>query len=129
MEHRWGQRVPLRLDVSLKVEPAGSFHGHTRDVSLSGAFVDMPLHQLPLWTRVRVELEGVCRADGTARKFSAFVARRTPEGIDIEWRAFAPPAIRRLLTAKLTERRNAHAPRELFPHSEKTHRPVRFRAD
>jgi hypothetical protein len=130
MEHRWGQRVPLRLDVSLKVEPAGLLHGRTRDVSLSGAFVSMPLpQQLALWTRVRVQLEGVRRADGRPRKFSAFVARRAPDGIALEWRAFAPPAIRRLIAAKSIERRGSHAPRELLAHSDQMHWPARFRPE
>lgn len=63
------------------------------DVSLSGAFVHTVFHP-PLFSHVYVELDRVSAMRGGRQRISAYVVRRTADGIGLEWFEFAPEAIR-----------------------------------
>lgn len=52
-EHRWSERKPIRLNVSIYYEPLGTISCQTRDISLEGMFVETPDVELP----VEAELE------------------------------------------------------------------------
>ena len=87
MEHRWGERMPVRVSVRVhcaKWDAAGQL----RDASLSGAFVHTRL-QIPAWTHVELELSGA--------RIAAFVVRAATDGLGREWCEFAPRPVRELL--------------------------------
>lgn len=98
MEHRWGQRVAVHMAVRLEAhEPAANW---LRDVSSSGAFVETMRH-CPMYSLLHLELT-VC---GRAQTVWAYVVRVCEDGIGIEWCNFAPPGIRRLLSAPADDAR------------------------
>jgi len=102
MEHRWGQRLELQHEVRLQVETHGTISGRTRNLSLSGVFIAMPIPPLPLWTRVAVYLHAE-RPRRPRRHVPqpifAYVVRRTEDGVGLEWCQFAPRSVRKLLNS------------------------------
>jgi hypothetical protein len=87
MEHRWGERFPVRAAVRLHCAKWDAA-GYLKDASLSGAFVHTRLLVAP-WTQVEIALLGV--------RIEAYVVRVTADGLGVEWAEFAPSAIRKLL--------------------------------
>jgi PilZ domain len=88
MEHRWGERFPVRAAVRLHCAKWDAA-GYLKDASLSGAFVHTRLLVAP-WTQVELELLGI--------RIVAYVVRVAPDGLGIEWTEFAPRVIRELLS-------------------------------
>jgi hypothetical protein len=96
MEHRWGHRVPVDINVQLACRPDAIGAGRLIEVSASGGFVRTKLHP-PVLTHVELTMY-----DGTQRlEVAAYVARRCHTGIGIEWCEFAPAAICAILSAPL----------------------------
>ena len=81
MEHRWGNRVPVRLDVRLVCRPLAIGTGNVRDVSVSGAFIETDL-ELPILAHVRVQASDF--------DIAAHVVRVDSNGVGVEWCALAP---------------------------------------
>ena len=79
MEHRWGTRVSLDTDASMRrlygLETAARF----RDVSLSGAFVETT-DRLPRFSRIAVRVLAT-----PSYWVEAWVVRSEADGIGIEW--------------------------------------------
>jgi hypothetical protein len=83
VEHRWGHRVPVGLEVRLVCRPLAIGTGRVRDVSVSGAFIETAL-EVPLLAHVRVQASNF--------EAAAHVVRADPDGIGIgiEWCVLAP---------------------------------------
>jgi hypothetical protein len=77
MEHRWGERISLRLPVRLLTTADASEPGVLRNLSTSGAFIETAGRFPVLWA-LEVELPGRPRV-------AAFVVRRNTRGIGVEW--------------------------------------------
>lgn len=93
MEHRWGERITLRLPVRLAAASETIDRGILRNVSASGAFIETRL-RLPILSLLQVELP-------LDTPVPAFVVRRTKTGIGVEWSEYSPEALERLLTVAL----------------------------
>lgn len=92
MEHRWGQRIPLEVPVSLWVEGRLSGRGLLRNASISGAFIETPL-ELPIFSPVTVTFSKAAAHVGA----EGAVVRTDTGGLAIEWRDMACPEIVALL--------------------------------
>lgn len=96
MEHRWGKRILLEIPVRLDVRPDAV--NWTRNVSVSGAFIDTaPL--VPVLGLLQV---GIMCGDGSRTEFQrvpAYVVRVSDGGLGVEWCTFAPEPIRALLAS------------------------------
>lgn len=98
MEHRWGQRVPIGIEVRLACRPYAIGAGWMRDASMSGAFLRTELAPPPL-ARVRIEIN-VERPDGRrgTRQLLAHVVRHDATGIGVEWCSLDPVGMAELLS-------------------------------
>ena len=101
MEHRWGQRIQLRLRVTTltgrKVVTA-----HTRNISLSGAWLETASTEVwPAACFLRLELPTI---GSFTRTVLSYVVRRTDEGVGVEWAGFAPRLIRQLVLPHIDAR-------------------------
>ena len=96
MEHRWGERVEVRLTVELSSGSSPRITGSMVNVSSSGAFVRTQGRGPP---RGPVEVTFVAPGSGRARlvQLPAYVVRETAVGVGIEWSQFAPRMVRDLL--------------------------------
>ena len=99
MEHRWGQRVAVKIPVGFNVRPHPV--SWMRDVSASGAFIEtVPL--VPMFSLLHVTF----MVGGSMQSVPAYVVRVCGVGMGVEGCTFAPQAIRALLTpAKGVHRR------------------------
>jgi hypothetical protein len=95
MEHRWGERIQVDLQVTVSANQAKRIRGWMRNLSLSGALLkidaDLRLHAL---IEVCVELPPPSRHPA---RLLAHVARRSEEDVGIEWCEFAPIVVKDLL--------------------------------
>lgn len=99
MEHRWGQRVAIKMPVGFNGCPQAM--SWIRDVSASGAFIETT-SLASLFSLVHVTF----MVGGSMQSVFAYVARVCGDGVGVEWCAFAPQPIRVLLTsAKGVDRR------------------------
>lgn len=96
MEHRWGERIELDLPVRLNIQSRRVARGQILNVSLSGAFVATSEH-VPSQATVSVEFSLMRSRSRKPHRVPAYVVRRTESGIALEWREFAPSAIRALI--------------------------------
>lgn len=86
MEHRWGQRVAVKMPVCFDIRPHAA--SWMRDVSASGAFIEtVPL--FPIFSLLHVKFI----VDGSIESVPAYVARVCGDGMGVEWCTFAPNAI------------------------------------
>lgn len=90
MEHRWGQRVAVKMPVGFNGRPHAQ--NWMRDVSTSGAFIETVL-LFPLFSLLEVTF----MAGGSLQSVPAYVVRIDADGVGVEWGTFAPEAIRALL--------------------------------
>jgi hypothetical protein len=89
MDHRWGNRVPVNIDVRLTCRPEFAGVGRIENVSISGAFVRTELRP-PLLSRARI-IACLRTARGEERhETSGYVARHAADGIGIEWLELSP---------------------------------------
>jgi hypothetical protein len=95
-ESRWGERVRVNIPVQVSAN-ALSAEGYMKNLSLSGALVkadgDLKLHAL-----VKVSIDMPSRLRRTA-ELTAYVSRKSPEGVGVEWCEFAPGVVKDLLRA------------------------------
>ncbi|MHB8815942.1 MAG: PilZ domain-containing protein [Steroidobacteraceae bacterium] len=100
MEHRWGERVALRLTVELLFSSSPPVVGSLENVSSSGAFVRTAGRRPPRGP-VEVILDARAQEDRSVRRqaprLPAYVVRETDSGVGIEWCEFAPRAVRELI--------------------------------
>jgi len=81
--------------------------GRLSNLSVSGAFIrsECPLR---LMSRIQVAIEIPHLSRHEAPVVAAYVARKTKEGVGIEWCEFSPPDISRLLQS-FTSRRHVRS--------------------
>lgn len=97
MEHRWGERVEMRLTVQLSCGSSPPVAGSLVNVSASGAFVRTG-GRGPARGPVEVLLQE--RGErGRSVRLPAFIVRETADGVGIEWREFAPHLVRLLMAS------------------------------
>jgi hypothetical protein len=97
MEHRCGNRHPLRTLVVLHTTGGIPVRGHTREVSISGMFVDVAPEHFSANSVIDIELT-VPGTTGLRRyRWQAMVVRRTGDGVGLMFDRLRPPAIGRLM--------------------------------
>ena len=94
MEHRWGERLPMELEVTVSIPGGASIAGTVVDISLSGAFVRLPAGLRDL-SVVHIEFTGLPFADRVPLR--AQVVRSTEVGVGLEWDGRAAAAVRGIL--------------------------------
>lgn len=97
MEHRFGNRRAIRTPVVLHPHGALPLCTNTRDVSISGMFVEA----IPAPFSANSVIDVVLTLPGVAGlrtyRWQAMVIRRTASGIGLMFDRLRPPAISRLL--------------------------------
>jgi hypothetical protein len=84
MEHRWGNRFTLRVPVRLVQRPGSGRMGSVRNVSTSGGFVETTL-QCAVLTLLQLEISMPADRRVCDSRVHAFVTRRAPRGLGLEW--------------------------------------------
>jgi hypothetical protein len=98
LDHRWGMRTPVNVNVRLICQPGAIAPGWLSDLSISGAYVRTVL-VTQLLSPVRVVLLDRLPSGRRAMELSAYVVRRDHEGLGLEWKNLAPRTLRRLYSA------------------------------
>jgi hypothetical protein len=98
MEHRWGERIQVKLPVRVMAHRFSVRDAWLADMSVSGALVKGNL-DARLLSRIQVALALPPRPKHESLVVEAYVARKYKDGFGIEWCEFAPGAIRELLSA------------------------------
>jgi hypothetical protein len=98
MEHRWGQRISVDLAVRIAARPFAVRTGRLVNLSLSGGAVECPA-DLRLLSRVQLAIVIPHRFAQATPVISAYVTRRYPGGVGLEWCDFSPRAVADLLRA------------------------------
>jgi hypothetical protein len=92
-EARWGDRVRVDIPVQVLANAWTGTGGCMKNLSLSGALVnadiDCGLHAI-----IQVNIPQLSHSPATV---TAYVSRKTPEGIGVEWCEFAPIVVKDLL--------------------------------
>lgn len=95
MDHRWGMRMPVSLDVQLICQAGSIAVGRLADVSVSGAFVRTSV-VLRLLSHVRIVLVDRLSSGGRPLELSAYVIRQDASGAGLEWWNLSPGRLQRL---------------------------------
>ena len=95
LEHRWGDRVCLNMQVVVSTAALARSHGCLKNLSLSGALVKAD-QELRLHAIVEVHIL-LPTPQARIAVVKAHVARKVTEGAGIEWFEFAPQTIKDLL--------------------------------
>ena len=94
-EGRWGDRVRVNIPVQVSVNAVTNADGCMKNLSLSGALmtanVDLGLHSL---IEVNIKTPSPWQR---VEPITAYVSRRTKEGVGVEWCEFAPTIVKDLL--------------------------------
>jgi hypothetical protein len=114
MEHRWGERIPVDIPIRLGAPLFSAKRGRLTNVSLSGAFIKTKV-DVRVLSRLHVVLELPRRAKQDAVVLTAYVARKSDEGIGVEWCEFAPKAVGELIRAATVHRVRATRPGAVVP--------------
>jgi PilZ domain len=104
MEHRWGQRFAVDIEVRVGSRPYAVRTGRLMDLSMSGASIKIGM-DLRVLSRVQVALLMPGRFPHATPVISAYVARRHRDGVAVEWCDFAPQAVVELLRSSAFHRR------------------------
>lgn len=83
MEKRWAARRDVQISVDLKCKDVEVVNCQTRDVSLSGAFVEVHRVQPPINTAVNLVFRMGESGQSTHYKVQAKVARATGDGVGV----------------------------------------------
>jgi PilZ domain len=94
-DSRWGDRVRVNIPVQVSVDAMTDADACMKNLSLSGALmkadVDLGLHAL-----IKVSITTPSPSQPAAA-ITAFVSRKTKEGVGVEWCEFAPSVVKDLL--------------------------------
>jgi PilZ domain len=92
---RWGDRVRVNIPVQMSANAEAGADGCMKNLSLSGALVktdvDLGLHAL---IQVRINRPPPSQR---AAAITAYISRKTKEGVGVEWCEFAPSVVKDLL--------------------------------
>jgi hypothetical protein len=98
MEHRWGERVAVRVPVELSGGCCPALMGSLENVSSSGAFIRIR-GAVPPRGPVQVRLAPrPSSGRRRAARIAGYIVRRAEDGIGVEWRQFAPLLVRELMS-------------------------------
>jgi hypothetical protein len=129
MEHRWGERFTVDLAVRVAGRPYNVRTGRLVDLSVSGAFIDVAA-DLRLLSRVQVAITALPQRLGhPTPMIAAFIARRSKDGVGVEWCEHAPKAVLELLryvAAHRPERHRPAMPERYIPASDASGKPKAF---
>jgi hypothetical protein len=94
-EGRWGNRVRVNIPVRVSANAETGAEGCMKNLSLSGALLkadtDLGLHAL---IQVSIKLPSPSQR---VAAITAYVSRKTEEGVGVEWCEFAPSVVKDLL--------------------------------
>jgi hypothetical protein len=97
MEHRWGKRFAVDLAVRVAGKPYNVRMGRLLDLSVSGAYINVSA-DLHLLSRVQIAIIALPqRFVHPTPMVAAFVARKSKDGIGVEWCEHAPKPVLELL--------------------------------
>jgi hypothetical protein len=102
LEHRWGERFPLDLPVQLAVNTVSGIDARLKNLSLSGALIEADF-ALRIHTVIEIRVP-MPLSTQTTTVVKAYVIRKFNDKVGIEWRDFAPHAIKELLRSLVTRR-------------------------
>jgi hypothetical protein len=97
MEHRLGTRRAVRTAVVLCSHGGTSVLAQTREVSISGMFVEAPAALLAAREVIDVEMSLPVTTGSRTFRWRAMVVRKTAAGVGLMFDRLRPPAISRLL--------------------------------
>jgi len=92
---RWGDRVRVNIPVQVSAGVVTSAAGCIKNLSLSGALVKADVN-LGLYALIQLSID-VPAPLQRAASITAYVSRKTREGVGIEWCQFGPTAVKDLL--------------------------------
>jgi hypothetical protein len=92
---RWGDRVHVDIPVRVSVNAMTDAGARLKNLSLSGAFVKADV-DLGLHAQIQVSIS-MPAPSVRATQITAFVSRKTKEGVGVEWCEFAPTVVKDLL--------------------------------
>lgn len=98
MEHRWGKRVDMDVEVILDIRPHGFAHGRVRNASASGLFVETDV-RLARHRRVQVIFTLRQGTVAVVQRLSLLVTRCTADGIGLAFHEIRPGTIAALHAA------------------------------
>jgi hypothetical protein len=101
LEHRWGERFPLDLPVQLAVNTVGGIDARLKNLSLSGALIEADF-TLRIHTVIEIKVPMPLSTQPATVK--GYVIRKFNDKVGIEWREFAPHAIKELLRSLVSKR-------------------------
>lgn len=96
-DSRWGDRVRVDIPVRVSVNTVSDADARMKNLSLSGALVKSAAN-LGLHALIQVSIK-MPSPSQQATAITAFVSRKTSEGVGVEWCEFAPTAVKDLLRA------------------------------
>jgi hypothetical protein len=103
MEHRWGERVGVRIAVRVFSHAYVVRQGCLTNLSVSGAFLAADA-EFRLLSQVRVRIEVPNHPKREAPTVDAYVTRRFKSGVGLEWCEFSPAVVARLLRTAAAHR-------------------------
>jgi PilZ domain len=102
-DSRWGDRVRVNIPVQVSVNALIAVEACMKNLSLSGALVkadmDLGLHSV---IQVSIDTPSSSLPPSPSRHtaaISAYVSRKTQEGVGVEWCEFAPTVVKDLLSS------------------------------
>lgn len=130
MEHRWGQRLTVDVAIRIAGRPYTVRQARLIDLSASGAYIKVcaDLRLRPL-SRVQIALSLPHRLTQPTPMISAYVARKGPDGVGVEWCEYGPTAVLELLRYAAAHRRDRRGTPEAgryIPASETLDEPKSF---
>jgi hypothetical protein len=93
-ESRWGDRVRVNVPVQVSAN-ALSADGCMKNLSLSGALVKADV-ELGLHALIQVSINMPLPSQRSAA-ITAYISRKTKEGVGVEWCEFGPSVVKDLL--------------------------------
>lgn len=97
IEHRWGRRKSIALDVQILRGRRRPVRGRSRDVSSSGMFVAAPVAALAMHAQVELVMTLRDRDMTRIKRIAAMVARLGEDGVGLTFAAPSARDIRELL--------------------------------
>lgn len=97
MEHRWGHRVAVDLEVRLLNGTQLLGTGRIVNASVSGAFIETS-DPVPQFSNLMLQSISAGDESGNAENIPACVLRVDHRGVGVEWRDMACPAVIAIVT-------------------------------
>jgi hypothetical protein len=94
-ESRWGDRVRVNIPVQVSANALTGADGCMKNLSLSGALVKADV-ELGLNAVIQVSVK-MPSPSQRAAAITAYVSRKSKEGVGVEWCEFAPSIVKDLL--------------------------------